>query len=99
MKNKFNEGQKVMCVSNDFPLIKKYGGNGKEPLKTPKKDEILIIDEILGDFLRFEKYDSNESINWWKFDRFRDITELEERQEYEDKQREADEMVNDFDNW
>lgn len=96
MKNKFKQGQKVVCISENFPLIKKYGGTGIEPRLTPKKDEVLFIDEILGDFLRFNKYDTSESFNWWKYDRFADINEL---QNYEDKQRIADEMVNDFENW
>ena len=99
MENNFKEGQKVVCVSEKFPLIKEYGGNGKEPIKTPKIDEILTINEILGDFLRFDKYDTDESFNWWKYDRFRDIKEYEEYQEYEENQRIADEIVNEFDNW
>lgn len=69
--NLFFEGQKVVCISEDFPLIKKYStidiGEAKE---TPKKNEIIIIDEILGEFLRFNKYDTPESFNWWKYDRF-----------------------------
>ena len=99
MKNNFHEGQKIVCVSENFPLIKEYGGNWIEPNKKPKKDEVLIIDEILGDFLRFDKYDTSESFNWWKYDRFADINELEELQNYEDNQRLADEIVNDFENW
>jgi len=37
----------------------------------------LVIDEILGEFLRFDKYDTEESYNWWKSDRFAPITEEE----------------------
>ena len=77
MKNEFYEGQKVVCISENFPLIKKYGGTGKEAVNTPKKEEVLVIDEILGEFLRFDKYDTEESYNWWKSDRFAPITEEE----------------------
>ena len=76
MGNVFREGQKVVCISENFPVIKEYGGTGKDAEFTPKKDEELVIDEILGDFLRFDKYDTNESYNWWKHDRFAPIKEL-----------------------
>ena len=76
MKNEFYEGQKVVCISENFPLIEKYGG-GKEAANAPKKEEVLVIDEILGEFLRFDKYDTEESYNWWKSDRFAPITEEE----------------------
>jgi len=77
MEHGFQEGQKVVCISQDFPVIKEYGGTGEEAKDTPKKDEVLVIDEILGDFLRFDKYDTNESFNWWKADRFAPIDETE----------------------
>jgi hypothetical protein len=70
------EGQSVICISEDFPLIKKYGGTGEEATSHPKKGEILVIDEVLGDFLRFDKYDTEESFNWWKSDRFVPINEI-----------------------
>lgn len=76
MKNNYKEGQKVVCISQNFSLIKEFGGTGKEAEKIPKINEVLIIDEILGDFLRFEKYDTDESFNWWKFDRFVSIKKL-----------------------
>lgn len=76
MENEFYEGQKVVCISENFPLLKKYGGD-TEAKNTPKKDEVLIIDEILGEFLRFDKYDTDESYNWWYFNRFAPISEEE----------------------
>ena len=75
MNQRFNEGQKVVCISEHFPLIDKYGGTGKQAVNTPKKGEVLVIDEILGCFLRFDKYDTQESFNWWKDDRFAPISE------------------------
>lgn len=68
------EGSSVVCISEDFPWIKKHGGSG--PAKDhPKKGEILIVDEILGEFLRFDKYDTEESFNWWHITRFAPIEE------------------------
>jgi hypothetical protein len=37
MEHGFQEGQKVVCISQDFPVIKKYGGTGEEAKDTPKK--------------------------------------------------------------
>jgi hypothetical protein len=71
----FEEGTKVICISNHFPVIKEYGGTGNEAINTPQKGEILIVNEVLGDFLRFDKYDTTESFNWWKSDRFSLIKE------------------------
>lgn len=74
--NPFSEGQEVICISENFPVIEKYGGIGDTASK-PKKYEALVIDEILGEFLRFEKYDTEQSVNWWKHDRFAPIQEKE----------------------
>ncbi len=71
----FAAGQKVVCVSDHFPVIRKYGGTGEEANLTPKEGEVLIIDEILGEFLRFDKYDTDESFNWWMADRFAPLNE------------------------
>lgn len=46
------EGQKVICISEDFPWIKKYGGSGEQAKEHPKLGEMLCVDEILGEFLR-----------------------------------------------
>lgn len=75
--NNFSEGQKVICISEDFPIIKKYSPNGIQANKTSKPGEILVIDEILGDFLRFDIYDTNNSFNWWHHTRFAPIDESE----------------------
>ena len=40
-------GAKVVCISENFPVIKEYGGTGKEATNTPNKEEVLVIDEIL----------------------------------------------------
>jgi len=74
MENPFSEGDKVICVSEDFPWLPQHGGIG--PAKVhPVKNEILIVDEILGDFLRFDKYDTINSFNWWHHTRFQGVSE------------------------
>lgn len=72
-ENPFIEGDEVICISDNFPYIEKYGGNGGATSK-PKLNEILIVDEVLGQFIRFNKYDSDTTINWWKYDRFKKLT-------------------------
>jgi hypothetical protein len=70
MENPFEPGQIVICDSENFPVIKEYGGADEEATAKPRKGEELIVDEILGEFVRFDKYDTEESFNWWKHDRF-----------------------------
>jgi len=65
-----NIGQKVVCINNEFPPIKKYGGVFNNAKIKPSLREIIMIDDVLGDFLRFEKYDTSESYNWWYYDNF-----------------------------
>lgn len=70
--SQFKVGQKVVCIDANFPHIKAYGGSGNVSYK-PKKGGILVIDENLGDFLRFDKYDTVDSFNWWFHNRFRPL--------------------------
>lgn len=66
MQNPFYEGQKVVCVSDEFPRIEKYSGPGpKYAKKHPVKGQVLIVDEILGEFVRFDIFDTTESCCWW----------------------------------
>jgi hypothetical protein len=53
---------------------------GKQAPIHPQKGETLITDEILGDFLRFRKYDT-DAFNWWHISRFRPIDEIEIKSE------------------
>ena len=75
-----NINQKVVCINDDFPPIKKYedlshpsSGIFNSAGNKPKLREVIIIDDVLGDFLRFEKYDTVESFNWWIADNFAPI--------------------------
>lgn len=71
-----SDGQKVICISEDFPLIEKYSTEGSKPTSIhPKKGEVLTVDEVLGAFLRFDKYDTPNQCNWWHHTRFAPIDE------------------------
>lgn len=78
--SRFYEGQKVVCISENFPVEattetdKSKIGN-QAPIH-PIKGETLVIDEMLGDFLRFDKYDT-DAFNWWHSTGFRPIDEIE----------------------
>ena len=79
--SKFYEGQKVVCVSDNFPIISTTDADktiiGTHPKNHPQIGETLVIDEMLGDeWLRFDKYD-NESFNWWNYLKFRPWDEIE----------------------
>lgn len=73
--NPFEVGQTVVCISEDFPWIQKYGGVNPATI-TPKLHEQLTVNEILGDFVRFDKYDTDASYNWWYWNRFAPISEV-----------------------
>jgi len=76
--NPFTEGEKVVCISNDFPIMKQYGGTENAAPSQPKINEVLVVDEILGDYLNFNKYDSEESYNWWHYSRFKKLTYMDQ---------------------
>jgi len=78
--NPFSEGSKVVCISTAFPRIAKYGGTDL-PQPTPKLHEVLVVDEILGDFLHFVQYDTDKSTNWWHHTRFAPVDPVDKLQE------------------
>ena len=73
-------GQKVVCVSEDFPVIgtsiADKSGVGTHPEIHPRKGEVLTIDETLGDYLRFLRYDMVDEVRWWHSSRFRPLDEV-----------------------
>lgn len=74
MGNDFKQGERVICINDNFPWIPEFGGNG-DNIEKPKVGEILTVDEVLGDFLMFEKYNTETSTNWFFFNRFKRIDE------------------------
>lgn len=92
IENPFLAGQYVVCISENFPVVETTGDKsqiGTQPLIHPKKGEICCVDEILGEYLRFDEYDCNDETNpnygwkWWKHTNFRRITEQEVEQHYQ----------------
>lgn len=75
------EGDDVICISEAFPEWKTTDEDksriGTTPAHHPKKGEIITIDEVLGDFIRFDKYDIPESFNWWHHSRFRKVEDAD----------------------
>jgi len=75
----FFVGQEVVCISESFPVHTTTEADksiiGKQALIHPKKGENLVIDEMLGDFIRFDKYDT-DACNWWHSSRFCPLDEF-----------------------
>ena len=67
------EGDLVKCVSTNFLHWKTTNIDksqiGSQADFHPRLGEQLIIDEILGEFIRFDCYDT-DSYNWWHNSRF-----------------------------
>lgn len=76
----FYEGQKVVCINDNFPCKSTTETDksivGTHPKVHPEIGETLVIDEILGDWLRFNKYDT-DAYNWWHNSRFKPIDDIE----------------------
>jgi len=70
--NPFFEGQKVVCISDDFPLMRRWSGGADaiDCAVKPKIGDVLIIAETLGLFLRFDEFDTELSYNWFHWNRF-----------------------------
>lgn len=75
------EGDEVICISEDFPVWKTTEEDksiiGTKPNFHPQKGEILTIDETLGEFIKFDKYD-NDHVNWWHHSRFRKVEDIDD---------------------
>jgi hypothetical protein len=88
--NPFSVGQKVVCISENFPIEittdEDKSRLGEQAYAHPVIGEQLIIDEILGGFIRFDKFDSdnplhpNYGFNWWHYTRFSPIKKMENRE-------------------
>lgn len=80
MTNNFYEGQAVACVVNKkFPMVFTTGDKsmlGTFPTHHPILGNKYVIDEILGDYLRFDELDCNDEsspeygFRWWHYSYF-----------------------------
>ncbi len=75
----FQEKQKVVCISDAFPCTHDTGDGtqiGKTPIIRPIVGRTYVIDEILGEYIRFEELDCNDpnapeyGYKWWHQSRF-----------------------------
>lgn len=84
--NSFYVDQCVVCINDNFPMVITTGDKsriGTHADACPKIGEVLSIDEILGEFIRFDKYDCHDETHpdygwrWFKHTHFRAATENE----------------------
>ena len=83
IENPFRTGQVVRCIKDcstvivhsTNPVLK--GTVGAYP--SPKEGDILTVDEVLGEYLRFDRYDDMEGdgYNWWFHTNFRPLSGAE----------------------
>lgn len=83
IENPFSVGQKVVCVSDYFPKVittdEDKSTLGNLPVRHPKRGEVYCIDEILGEFLRFDAFDEKDTTHpeygwrWWKHTHFKGV--------------------------
>ena len=86
IENPFSVGQSVVCIRDFFPMVTTTADKsriGTVPPVHPVLNETLVIDEILGKYLRFGKYDCwdvnhpDYGWRWWKHTSFCALKEPE----------------------
>lgn len=65
-----------MCINDSFPHVKQHGGVEDLELIKPKIGDKVYIDEMLGDYLRFDAFDTEKSTNWWHYSRFKLVSNI-----------------------
>lgn len=92
IENPFTVGQYALCINENFPVVETTGDKsqiGTQPISHPKRGEICCVDEILGEYLRFDEHDCNDPNNpdygwkWWKHTHFKPLTKQEVEEHYE----------------
>lgn len=68
--NKFKVGDKVICVSDNFPYVKSINSDKPVLIRKPELGDVLIVAEIHTDYLRFQQYDTPIACNWWIYANF-----------------------------
>ena len=93
IENPFKTGEYALCINENFPVVATTDEDksiiGKQPTRHPKKGEICCVDEILGEYLRFDEYDDHDESSpdygwkWWKHTHFKKMTMQEVEDHYE----------------
>jgi len=103
VENPFKVGQYALCINDNFHVVKTTGDKSKIgtiTIRFPKIGEICCIDEILGEFLRFDEYDCNDKMSvdygwhWWKHINFKPITLEEVERRYSQSAKELSTVFN-----
>ena len=78
--NPFKSGDTVICINDRFSMVVTTADKsliGTLPPIHPAIGESLVIDEILGEFIRFDRYDCKDTSlpdygwRWWKHTHFK----------------------------
>ncbi len=103
IENPFKVNQYALCINDNFPVIETTGDKsliGTQATVHPKEGEICCVDEILGEYLRFDEYDCNDETNpdygwkWWHHIHFKPLTNQEVEEHYEKMGRDiADQLI------
>lgn len=89
--NPFEIGNYALCINENFPVVETTGDKsqiGKQPLSHPKYGEICCVDEVLGEYFRFDEHDCDDPNNpdygwkWWKHTHFKILTQEEVEEHY-----------------
>ena len=92
VENPFSPGCYVIVINDTFPITATTSPKvevGKLATVHPKKGDVLCVDEILGEYLRFGEYDCNDQSDpeygwrWWKHTCFAPICEEDVEAYYE----------------
>jgi len=88
---KMKPGSLVICIDEDFPCI--ISGNldliGEAPLCHPWINGIFEVEDVLGEFITIDMFNSPEGINWWLSEHFRELNG-DEIIEYQNRKKEAE---------
>lgn len=92
IENPFKVGQYAKCINDNFPEIittnEDKSNLGKQPSKYPKLGKYYVVDEILGEFIRFDEFDCSDEnsidygYKWWFHTHFQALTDEEFENEY-----------------
>ena len=90
--NPFKVGQYAQCINDRFPEIITTNEDkshlGEQPKNYPKLGKFYCVDEVLGEFIRFDEFDCHDEDSshfgwsWWFHTHFKPLTDEEFEEEY-----------------